>query len=156
VSTPRIGRCWAGRRRRRKFRESRAIWPTTRRRTASSRRRTRGRRRRRPGAVSARRCSARRSSATCDELWFFVGADFQSAQPVQDGQVENLPPRQEQTPEGNETMTHTTISRRDVLRSAGAGFGYLALAGLLGQESARAAKEAPRPLAAKRPHVTAK
>ncbi len=43
------------------------------------------------------------------------------------------------------------ISRRQVLRSAGAGFGYLALAGMLGQSAARAAEKrveaplAPRP-----------
>jgi hypothetical protein len=50
-------------------------------------------------------------------------------------------------------MTHTNVlSRRDALKSAGAGFGYVALAGLLGQESARAAaKEPPRPLAPKKP-----
>ena len=43
------------------------------------------------------------------------------------------------------------ISRRQVLRSAGAGFGYLALAGMLGQSASRAAEKnveaplAPRP-----------
>ncbi len=45
-----------------------------------------------------------------------------------------------------------SISRRQLLRSAGAGFGYLALAGLLGQQAARAATAAPDPLAAKAPH----
>jgi hypothetical protein len=47
------------------------------------------------------------------------------------------------------------ISRREALRSAGAGFGYLAFAGLLGQSaaaSAAAEKAAPGPLAAKKPH----
>jgi hypothetical protein len=46
------------------------------------------------------------------------------------------------------------ISRRQALRSAGAGFGYVALAGLLGQNSphsAAAEKEANRPLAPKKP-----
>jgi hypothetical protein len=48
-------------------------------------------------------------------------------------------------------------SRRQILRSAGAGFGYLALTGLLGQESARAAdKGAPGPLAPRPPHFPAK
>jgi hypothetical protein len=44
------------------------------------------------------------------------------------------------------------------LRSAGAGFGYLALAGLLGHENARALTTAPasNPLAAKPPHFPAK
>ncbi|RYD30758.1 MAG: DUF1501 domain-containing protein, partial [Verrucomicrobiaceae bacterium] len=32
----------------------------------------------------------------------------------------------------------SNVSRRSILRSSGAGFGYLALAGLLGQENARA------------------
>ncbi len=45
-------------------------------------------------------------------------------------------------------------SRRDALKSAGAGFGYLALAGLLGQEAARAA--AAGPLAPRKPHFPAK
>jgi hypothetical protein len=45
-------------------------------------------------------------------------------------------------------------SRRQVLRSAGAGFGYLALAGMLGQSAARAAeKKVKAPLAPKRPHL---
>ena len=47
------------------------------------------------------------------------------------------------------------FSRRSVLRSAGAGFGYLALAGLLGKETALAAA-APNPLASKKPHFAAK
>ena len=57
-------------------------------------------------------------------------------------------------------MPPTKLSRRQVLKSAGTGFGYLALAGLLGQESARAAdnssKNAPGPLAPKSPHFPAK
>ena len=52
------------------------------------------------------------------------------------------------------------VSRRSVLRSAGAGFGYLALAGLLGR-SAAAALPAPgtsalKPLAPKAPHFVPK
>ena len=41
------------------------------------------------------------------------------------------------------------ISRRQALKSAGAGFGYVALAGLLGES---ATKAAPKPLAPKQPH----
>jgi Protein of unknown function (DUF1501) len=52
------------------------------------------------------------------------------------------------------------VSRRQALRSASAGFGYLALAGLLGQERASAASDgrpaALGPLAPKRPHFPAK
>ncbi len=51
------------------------------------------------------------------------------------------------------------LSRRQVLKSAGAGFGYLALAGLLGQNTPRASaveKSALKPLAAKEPHVPVK
>jgi len=47
------------------------------------------------------------------------------------------------------------ISRRQALRSAGVGFGYLALAGLLDQNAARAASPesgVPKPLAPKPPH----
>jgi hypothetical protein len=44
------------------------------------------------------------------------------------------------------------LSRRQVLKTAGAGFGYLALAGLLGREAARAAG----PLAARPPHFRAR
>lgn len=46
-------------------------------------------------------------------------------------------------------------SRRTLLQSAGAGFGYLALAGLLGEAAAKAAtvdNNAPNPLAPKPPH----
>jgi hypothetical protein len=46
------------------------------------------------------------------------------------------------------------VSRRQALKTAGAGFGYVALAGLLGRQSARA--EAPKPLAAKAPHFAPK
>ncbi len=42
-------------------------------------------------------------------------------------------------------------SRRQLLKSAGAGFGYLALAGMLGSRGAVAGEES-RPLAPKRPH----
>ncbi len=45
------------------------------------------------------------------------------------------------------------LSRRQALKSAGAGFGYVALAGMLGQQ-ARAAAAAPKPLAPKAPHFT--
>ena len=50
-----------------------------------------------------------------------------------------------------ETMTHqpSLITRRAALKRAGCGFGLLALAGLLGQQSVRAATN---PLAAKLPH----
>jgi hypothetical protein len=50
------------------------------------------------------------------------------------------------------------MSRRQALKSAGAGFGYLALAGLLGQNAARAAaaEKAPGPLAPKPPHFPVK
>jgi hypothetical protein len=51
------------------------------------------------------------------------------------------------------------ISRRQALKSAGAGFGYLAFAGLLGQNGPRALaadSPAPKPLAAKEPHFTAR
>ncbi len=54
-------------------------------------------------------------------------------------------------------MLFPHTSRRDVLKSAGAGFGYLALAGLLGQEAAKSrAAEAPKPLAPKAPHFPVK
>jgi hypothetical protein len=53
------------------------------------------------------------------------------------------------------SLSHShSVSRRSVLRTSGAGFGYLALAGLLGQESARAA--VPNPLAPRKPHFPAK
>jgi hypothetical protein len=50
------------------------------------------------------------------------------------------------------------MSRRQMLKSAGAGFGMVALAALLGQEEARAAGKsaAPNPLAPNPPHVAAK
>jgi hypothetical protein len=46
------------------------------------------------------------------------------------------------------------LSRRQALKTAGAGFGYLALAGLLGRTTARAATNEPGPLAPRRPHFT--
>lgn len=53
--------------------------------------------------------------------------------------------------------TFSPLSRRQVLRSAGAGFGYLALAGMLGQSAARSAgASAPDPLMPKVPHFPAK
>src|SRR5262249_20400416 len=52
------------------------------------------------------------------------------------------------------------LSRRQVLKTAGAGFGYMALAGLLGQEAARGAagpaKKPGGPLAPKAPHFPVK
>ena len=47
-------------------------------------------------------------------------------------------------------------SRRQLLKSAGVGFGMVAFAGLLGQQSARAADKAARPLAPRKPHFPAK
>lgn len=47
------------------------------------------------------------------------------------------------------------LTRRQVLKSASAGFGYLALAGMLGQTAGRAAA-APGPLAPKRPQLRTK
>jgi hypothetical protein len=55
---------------------------------------------------------------------------------------------------------HKQFSRRDLLRLSGAGFGHLALAGLLGQEAQAAAKvagaERDQPLAPKEPHFPAR
>ncbi len=49
------------------------------------------------------------------------------------------------------------LSRRQALKSASAGFGYLAFAGLLGQTAAKAADTAtPKPLAPKVPHFRPK
>ncbi len=62
-------------------------------------------------------------------------------------------------------MTHSSIStqssilptRRELLRASGTGFGYLALAGLLGQNSSRAEEPSDiRPLAPKAPHFPTK
>jgi Protein of unknown function (DUF1501) len=61
-------------------------------------------------------------------------------------------------------MTHSTsrtpiISRRQALKSFGAGFGYLALAGLLGESTRKAAaaeKSGPKPLAPRAPHFAPK
>lgn len=50
-------------------------------------------------------------------------------------------------------------SRRSLLRSAGAGFGHLALAGLLGETAAKSAvagRDAAKPLSAREPHFPAK
>ncbi|QIF03495.1 DUF1501 domain-containing protein [Roseimicrobium sp. ORNL1] len=49
-----------------------------------------------------------------------------------------------------------TLTRQTLLRSAGAGFGYLALAGLLGhqQQAFGAEKKLEHPLAPKKPHFT--
>lgn len=48
------------------------------------------------------------------------------------------------------------ISRRQVLKSTSAGFGYFALAGLLGQKSAAESRAAPSPLVPRRPHFPVK
>jgi hypothetical protein len=59
-------------------------------------------------------------------------------------------------------ITPGALSRREVLKSAGTGFGYLALAGLLGQNAAagtgpaRPSAPTPGPLAPKPPHFPAK
>ncbi len=50
-------------------------------------------------------------------------------------------------------MLQHALSRRQLLKSAGSGFGYLALAGLLGEQAARAATPAPGPLAPKPPPI---
>ena len=47
-----------------------------------------------------------------------------------------------------------TLSRRELLRRAGAGFGSLALAGLLGQEARAEKPQAANPLAIRVPHFT--
>ena len=52
-------------------------------------------------------------------------------------------------------MSIRAISRRQALKSVGAGFGYVALAGMLGQETRRAAA-APKPLAPKESHFKPK
>ncbi|WAC21516.1 DUF1501 domain-containing protein [Luteolibacter sp. SL250] len=51
---------------------------------------------------------------------------------------------------------YSQFSRRSVLRSAGAGFGYFALAGLLGKDALRAAPAPVNPLAPKKPHFEPK
>ncbi len=48
------------------------------------------------------------------------------------------------------------ITRRQALKSASAGFGLVALAGLLGQSKARAADKPDNPLAPKQPHLKAR
>src|SRR3954447_26344332 len=47
-------------------------------------------------------------------------------------------------------------TRRQLLKTAGAGFGYLALAGLLGAQARRAAADPPGPLAPRQPHFRAR
>ncbi len=55
------------------------------------------------------------------------------------------------------TATSRGITRRQALKSAGAGFGYLALAGLLGETaSASDRRAAPGPLAPRQPHFRAR
>ena len=48
------------------------------------------------------------------------------------------------------------LSRRELLKVSSAGFGWLALAGLLGQEQAAAAVASSDPLAVKPPHFPAR
>src|SRR5207248_6457792 len=57
------------------------------------------------------------------------------------------------------TMFDSMISRRQMLKSAGAGFGHLAFAGMLGQQASRAggpAKRPPGPLPPRQPHFRAR
>src|SRR3954470_13369144 len=49
-----------------------------------------------------------------------------------------------------------TLSRRELLRASSTGFGAIALAGLLGQEQARAEAASADPLAVKPPHFPAR
>jgi hypothetical protein len=61
-------------------------------------------------------------------------------------------------PNRNPDFIYRRPSRREVLRSAGGGFGFLALSGLLGDAALKAAvtsKEAPGPLSPKSPHFPA-
>ncbi|MDB6137993.1 MAG: hypothetical protein JWO94_1065 [Verrucomicrobiaceae bacterium] len=54
-------------------------------------------------------------------------------------------------------MSSSLVSRRSLLRSSSAGFGYLALSGLLGQnQAAAAAGDSVHPLLPKQPHFPAK
>lgn len=53
-------------------------------------------------------------------------------------------------------LPYQPLSRRQALKTAGAGFGYLALAGLLGEQAKAAEAKAPKPLAPKAPHFKAK
>src|SRR3954468_17050538 len=55
------------------------------------------------------------------------------------------------------TDTPATVSRRQLLKSAGAGFGYLALAGMLGQQARGGTPAAAgSPVAPKDPHFAPK
>jgi hypothetical protein len=59
----------------------------------------------------------------------------------------------------NHSIPQARVSRRELLKSVGAGFGHLALTGLLAETAVKAsAAEAalPKPLAAKKPHFTPK
>jgi hypothetical protein len=51
---------------------------------------------------------------------------------------------------------HLPLTRRQALKSAGAGFGYLAFAGLLGQNAVKADSASPKPLAPKQPPLKTK
>ena len=53
-------------------------------------------------------------------------------------------------------MSMHAFSRRQALKSVSAGFGYVALAGLLGRPAMAAGKPAPKPLAPKQPHFEPK
>src|SRR5262245_17323878 len=66
-----------------------------------------------------------------------------------------VPPKGKDAPMLNPSATD--LSRRQLLKSASAGFGYLALAGMLGQSAVRAAVPSKvDPLASKLPHFQAK
>src|SRR5262245_61083292 len=71
------------------------------------------------------------------------------------GPMRPMPPdHQELAPHPpEEPAMFNRISRRQVLKTAGAGFGYVALAGMIGQA---AEKAAPKPLAPREPHFPAK
>ena len=53
-------------------------------------------------------------------------------------------------------MIHTPVSRRQALKSASAGFGMVALAGILGEQAKAAEKAVPKPLAPRASHFPAK
>jgi hypothetical protein len=60
-------------------------------------------------------------------------------------------------PQFRSTWSGAKLSRREALKSAGAGFGYVALAALLGQDAAAASRRAaPGPLAPRAPHFPAR
>ena len=84
-----------------------------------------------PGPASARPCWAAPSSATSSER-VMTSIDTTCCPRV-------MKDRSMSNPSIRSRPLGTRLSRRQVLKTAGTGFGYLALAGLLGQKSARAA-----------------